>query len=167
MIRHRPRRQSQGLALLVVFMVTFLAAGVGARASLAARSFYAQLLRPEWAPPGWLFAPVWTLLYVLMAIAMWLVWRAVGFPRARRAALFYGAQLIANALWTWMFFAWRFGALTFAEVLLLWLLIVATFIEFWRLKRTAAWLLLPYLGWVTFASALTFSLWQLNPTLLC
>lgn len=164
--RYGPRFGSQVVALLVAFTVTFFAAGVGARASLAARSFYAQLLRPEWAPPGWLFGPVWTVLYALMAIAMWLIWREVGFPRAWRATLLYVAQLTANALWSWMFFAWRFGALTFAEVLLLWLLILATFTTFWRLKRTAAWLLMPYLVWVTFASALTFAIWQLNPTVL-
>ena len=101
-----------------------------------------------------------------MGVAAWLVWRTRGFTGARGPLLLFIAQLAANALWSWLFFAWRQGAFALFEVLLLWGLIVATTLMFWRVDKVAALLLLPYLGWVTFASALTFSLWQLNPTLL-
>lgn len=163
---HRPSVAAQAIALVVALAVTYLAAAVGGLASVGAGSFYGQLVRPAWAPPGWLFGPVWSVLYTLMAVAVWLVWREAGFPRATRAVLLFGAQLIANALWSWFFFAWRLGAVALAEVLLLWVLIAATVVAFWRLQRVAAVLMLPYLAWVGFASALTFALWRRNPGLL-
>jgi tryptophan-rich sensory protein len=166
MFAHRPSVGIQAAALFVALGVTYAAAAVGALASVQARSFYAELARPEWAPPGWLFGPVWSALYTLMAIAVWLVWRSVGFAAARSAVGFFAAQLAANALWSWLFFAWRLGAAAFAEVLLLWALILATVVAFWRLSRLAAVLLVPYLAWVTFASALTWAVWRLNPQLL-
>jgi len=125
-----------------------------------------ELARPAWAPPGWLFGPVWTALYLMMGIAVWLVWRGHGFSRTRFALLLFGVQLTVNALWTWLFFVWRQGGWAFVEILLLWVLIVATMIAFWRLQRLAALLLLPYLAWVSFATALTWSIWKLNPGLL-
>ena len=147
-------------------VLTFAAAAAGALASARAGSFYGQLERPSWAPPSWLFSPVWTALYVLMAIAVWLVWRERGFAGARTALLFYIVQLVANALWTWLFFAWRQGGAAFAEILLLWVLILATIISFWRIRRLGAVLLLPYLAWVTFAAALTLAVWRMNPAVL-
>lgn len=153
----------QAVGLAVSFLLTFAAAGLGAVASAEAGSFYEQLVRPSWAPPAWLFGPVWTVLYAAMAIAAWLVWRARGVAGARPALGAFAAQLAANALWSWLFFAWHQGALAFAEVLLLWGLIVVTVIAFWRLSVVAAVLLLPYLAWVTFAAALTLAVWQLNP----
>ena len=101
-----------------------------------------------------------------MGIAAWLVWRKHGFGGAGSALKLYAAQLVANALWTWLFFAWRQGILAFAEISVLWLLIAATVLLFWRLHRLAAVLLLPYLAWVSFAAALNFTLWRLNPTVL-
>lgn len=157
-------RQALGLAAWAA--VTFAAAAVGAWGSASASAFYAELVRPAWAPPGWLFAPAWTTLYALMAVSAWLVWRARGFAGARIALGLFLAQLAANALWSWLFFAWRQGALAFVEVLLLWCLIVATVSAFWRVSRAAAVLLLPYLAWVTYASALTFEVWRRNPELL-
>ncbi len=147
-------------------MLTFAAAAIGAFASAQAGAFYAQLQQPVWAPPGWLFGPVWTVLYLMMAIAAWLVWRVHGFRRARVALGLFVLQLAANALWTWLFFVWHLGAFAFVEILLLWALIVATIVAFWRLLPVAAWLLVPYLAWVSFACALTLSTWQLNPTIL-
>ncbi|MGD9953531.1 MAG: TspO/MBR family protein [Burkholderiales bacterium] len=154
------------LGLAAWLAVIFAAAAVGALGSASASAFYAALERPGWAPPGWLFAPAWTTLYALMTVAAWLVWRSKGFAGARIALGLFLVQLAANALWSWLFFAWRQGALAFAEVLLLWALIVATVIAFWRVSRTAAVLLLPYLAWVTYASALTFEVWRRNPALL-
>jgi tryptophan-rich sensory protein len=156
----------QALGLLGWLLLTFAAAAVGAVASTDAGAFYSQLSRPSWAPPGWLFAPVWTLLYLLMGVAAWIVWRKHGLKGGRTALALFVIQLAANALWTWLFFVWHQGALAFAEILLLWCLIVATVVSFWRLSALAAVLLFPYLVWVTFASALTLSTWMLNPTLL-
>jgi tryptophan-rich sensory protein len=156
----------QFIGLLAWVALSFTAAAIGAVASADAGAFYQQLVRPGWAPPQWLFAPVWTVLYALMGVAAWLVWRAHGFRQTRAALAIFIVQLGVNALWSWVFFVWREGALAFAEVLLLWCLIVITAALFRRLHAVAAWLLLPYLAWVTFAAALTFSTWRLNPDLL-
>jgi tryptophan-rich sensory protein len=156
----------QALGLFGWLLLTFAAAAVGAVASADAGAFYSQLARPSWAPPGWLFAPVWTVLYLLMGVAAWIVWRKHGVEGGRTALALFVIQLAANALWTWLFFVWHQGALAFAEILLLWCLIVATVVSFWQLSALAAALLLPYLVWVSFAAALTLSTWTLNPTLL-
>lgn len=153
----------QVMGLLGWLLLALAAAAIGGFASANAGAFYGQLVRPSWAPPGWLFAPVWSVLYVLMGIAAWLVWRVHGFAGARKALLVFILQLVANALWTWLFFVWQQGGLAFAEILLLWMLIAATVGLFWQVSRLSAILLLPYLAWVTFASALTWSVWRLNP----
>jgi tryptophan-rich sensory protein len=157
---------SQVVGLLAWLLLAFAAAAVGGFASVSASEFYGDLVRPSWAPPGWLFGPVWSVLYTLMGVGAWLVWRARGFAGARNALLVFVVQLAANALWTWLFFVWRQGGLAFAEILLLLALILATIVLFWRVSRLAALLLFPYLGWVSFASALTLSIWRLNPGLL-
>lgn len=157
-------RQVAGLAGWLI--VSFAAAAVGAIASIEAKSFYVQLLRPDWAPPSSLFAPVWSALYFLMGLSAWLVWRSAGFRTGRLALALFLCQLAVNALWSWLFFAWHQGALAFADILALWALIVATMIGFWRHSALATALLLPYLGWVTFASALTLSVWRRNPGML-
>ena len=158
------RRQALGLAGWLV--ASFVTGGIGAIASASAASFYGQLSQPSWAPPAWLFGPVWSVLYVLMGIAAWLVWREYGFSGASTALKLFVAQLFANALWTWIFFVWHQGALSLAEIVALWLLIASTILAFWRLHRLAALLLVPYLAWVGFATALTASLWRLNPAAL-
>jgi len=157
---------AQFLGLLAWLAICFCAAAVGGFASANAGTFYQDLVRPDWAPPAWLFAPAWTVLYFLMAIAAWLVWRDRGFRGASTALSLFLIQLAANALWTWLFFAWQLGALAFVEIVVLWALIVATIVAFRRVRPVAAALLLPYLAWVTFASALAWSTWQLNPSLL-
>ncbi len=156
----------RALALLGWTALTFTTAALGAIASANAGQFYAELARPAWAPPSWVFAPVWSALYALMALAAWLVWRERGFAGARTALTLFIVQLAANALWSWLFFAWRQGGLAFAEVLLLWGLVLATTVAFQRVRMLAAVLLYPYLAWTTFASALTFAVWRLNPGLL-
>jgi tryptophan-rich sensory protein len=153
----------QVLGLLGWLAVSFAAAALGGFASANAGAFYLELTRPAWAPPAWLFAPAWSLLYLLMGVAAWLVWREHGFRKASTALSLFLIQLAANALWTWLFFAWRLGALAFAEILILWALILCTLVAFWRVRRIAGALLLPYLAWVTFASALTYEVWRLNP----
>ena len=159
-------RSRELLGLAAWLLVCFAAAAAGGAASARAGAFYAQLDRPAWAPPSWLFGPVWTLLYLMMAVAAWLVWRERGFAGARGALTLFLVQLALNALWTWLFFAWRLGALAFAEILLLWALIAATAVLFWRLRPVAGVLLVPYLVWVTFASALTLAVWRANPGVL-
>ena len=155
---------SQVAGLLGWLLVVFVAAAVGAVASVDAPSFYAQLNKPSWAPPAGVFGPVWTVLYALMGVAAWLVWRS---PGPKRAALtLFGAQLAANALWSWLFFAWHRGALAAVEILVLLALIVAMIVAFCRISRLAALLMIPYLLWVSFASVLTWAVWRSNPTLL-
>lgn len=157
---------SQSVGLLGWLAIVFVAAGVGAAASVDASAFYSQLVRPGWAPPASAFGPVWSVLYLLMGIAAWLVWRERGADHLRTALTLFIVQLSANALWSWLFFVWRHGALAFAEVLLLLVLIAATIASFWRISRLAAALMLPYFAWVCLASALTWSVWRNNPTLL-
>ena len=155
---------SQGLGLLGWLATVFAAGALGAIASIDAASFYAQLAKPSWAPPAAVFGPVWSALYVLMGVAAWLVWRS---PGTRGFALrWFVAQLAANALWSWLFFAWHQGALAAVEVLVLLALIVATIAAFWRVSRLAALLLVPYVLWVSFASILTWAVWRANPGLL-
>jgi tryptophan-rich sensory protein len=155
---------SQLVGLLGWLLAAFAAGAVGAVASVDAASFYGQLSKPSWAPPAAVFGPVWSALYALMGVSAWLVWRSPG-PRGAALGLFV-AQLAANALWSWMFFAWHRGALAAVEVLVLLALIVATAAAFWRASRLAALLLVPYLVWVSFASVLTWTLWRSNPGLL-
>lgn len=156
-------RQLLGLAGWL--LLSFAAAGAGGIASANAGTFYTQLDRPGWAPAPWLFAPVWSALYLMMGVAAWLVWKERGFDGARTPLVLFIAQLVANALWTWLFFAWQEPGLAFAEILILWLMIIATIVAFWKVRSLAGALLVPYLLWVTFASVLTYSLWQRNPSL--
>jgi len=158
-----PEPRRGGLALLVSLVVVYAASGLGALASIQAKAFYAMLQQPSWAPPAEVFGPVWTTLFTMMGIALWLVWRA---PGHRRALQLFGVQLLVNVLWSWLFFAWNQGALALADVLLLEGLILATALQFWRLNKLAALLLLPYAAWVGFAAVLNFWLWQHNPGLL-
>lgn len=144
-------------------LLCFAVAVLGAVASSAAPAFYAQLDRPGWAPPASVFGPVWTVLYALMAVAAWQVWRLRGWVAP--LGLFV-AQLVANGLWSWLFFGWRLGGPAFADIVLLWVLLAATLAGFWRIRRSAGLLLLPYLAWVTFAAALNWAVWQRNPGLL-
>ena len=148
---------------LVGWLLGSLATGaVGALATRNAREFYAGLVKPAWAPPGWLFGPVWTVLYLMMGVAAWLVWRKSGWSGARVALSLYVAQLLCNALWSWLFFAWRRADLAFADIVVLVVLIAATAFAFARVRTLSAVLLVPYLGWVLFATALTLSLWRAN-----
>jgi tryptophan-rich sensory protein len=157
-----PTKQKQFAGLAAWLIASFIAAGIGGAASVKASTFYAQLVRPEWAPPSWVFGPVWTVLYALMGIAAWLVWRVAGFRAAKTALTLFLVQLALNALWSWLFFGWHRGVLAFADIVLLWALILATIVAFWRIKPLAGVLLVPYLLWVSFAIALNYSVWQLN-----
>jgi benzodiazapine receptor len=158
--------RSQLVGLIGWLAITFIAAAVGSVASAEAPAFYAQLSKPDWAPPASVFGPVWTVLYLLMGIAAWLVWRERSARGVDGALSLFLIQLAANALWSWLFFGWRQGAFALVDILLLLLLIAVTMASFWRINRLAAALLLPYFAWVAFASALTGVVWQRNPGLL-
>lgn len=146
---------------LVGFGAAALAAALtGILAAVDAADRYAELVQPSWAPPPWLFGPVWTVLYALIAVSGWLAWRRTGWTRALTV---YAVQLLLNALWTPLFFGAGLFGVAFAEIVLLGVAIVATIVLFARHSRVAAALLVPYLLWVTFAAALNLAIWQLNP----
>ncbi|MFC0542761.1 TspO/MBR family protein [Kutzneria chonburiensis] len=155
------RRQAGAGA--VFGLAVALAALAGALASTRTAQDYGRLAQPSWAPPAWVFGPVWTLLYVSIAVAGWLVWRRAGTGGARWALTTYGVQLLLNAAWTPIFFGLRLFGATFAEIVVLWLAIGVTVVLFARIRRAAAVLLLPYWAWTTFATVLTYAVWQLNP----
>lgn len=150
-------KQKQIVGFVAWLIISFIAAAIGGAASVQAGRFYTDLLRPDWAPPPTIFGPVWTVLYALMGLAAWLVWRVDGFRAAKTALSLFLVQLALNALWTWLFFGWHRGDLALGDILLLWALIVATLISFWRIRPWAGALLIPYLMWVSFASALNYS----------
>ncbi len=157
-------RQIIGLAGWLVLV--FIVAAIGAAASAQAASFYEQLVQPAWAPPAWVFGPVWTVLYVLMAVAAWLVWRSGGFSQNRWALGFFLGQLALNALWSWLFFGWRLGGWAFTDILALLVSLVITIVLFWRVRPAAGVLLIPYVLWVAFAAVLNYVVWQMNPQVL-
>jgi tryptophan-rich sensory protein len=154
-----PSRGKLLLALVSFFAVTWLAAIVGMLSSQNSSMIYTKIVQPSWAPPSYLFGPVWTLLYCLMAIAAWLVWRRSG---VNRVVVIYLIHLIFQSLWSALFFGWGRADLALIDIVILWSMIVWLTVSFWRIDRRAGWLMLPYLLWVTFATALNGALWHLN-----
>ena len=153
----------QAIALAVSVGICLGAAGMGSVLTAPSlHPWYATLRKPTWTPPNWLFGPVWTALYLGMAVAAWLVWRQAGFSHARLPLTLFAVQLALNVAWSGIFFGLRSPGVAFLEVVLLWLFILSTAIAFWPLSRTASWLLVPYLIWVTFASALNAAIWRMN-----
>lgn len=160
--RTRPATDLAGL--LVFLMLSFAVAWVGATFTMSGvGAWYDGLQKPAWNPPKWLFGPVWTALYVLIAVAGWLVWRRAGFTRGSLALGLFALQLLLNAAWSALFFTLRAPGPAFAEIVLLWLAIGATTAAFANHSRTAAVLMTPYLLWVSFAAVLNFVIWTLNP----
>jgi tryptophan-rich sensory protein len=126
--------------------------------------WYSTIARPELAPPNWIFGPVWTTLFVLMGIALFLVWKKEESQKkkVRTAIYLFVGQLILNTLWSIIFFGLQSPGWAFVEIIFLWLAILATIIAFARVSRLAAWLLIPYIAWVSFAAYLNYSIWMLN-----
>lgn len=144
--------------VLAIWVLISLSAGfIGSR--FPPGEWYGSLAKPSFNPPGWVFGPVWTVLYILMGIAVWLVWKEQGFSTA---VYLFMAQLALNALWSYLFFGANKPGLAFLEIILLWVLILLTMILFWRVRTAAGVLFIPYLLWVSFASVLNYSLWRMN-----
>lgn len=147
-------------ALAGFLLITFCAAATGAFTGMPG-AWYAGLQKPAWDPPPWLFGPAWTLLYTLMAVAAWRVWKRTGFTRPLGL---YFIQLALNAAWTPLFFGAHALGWAFAELLALWVAILLTWQSFRKVDAVAGWLFVPYLAWVTFAGSLNFAVWRLNPS---
>ena len=153
----------QVLGLLLLVLVCFAVAGIGSFVTTPSiADWYAGLRKPEWTPPAWLFGPVWTVLYLSMAVAAWLVWRRVGLSGAAVPLAVFGMQLALNLVWSIIFFGLNNIGLALVDIVLLWLAIVATIFAFRHVSVLAGWLLVPYLIWVTFAAALNLSIWSMN-----
>ncbi len=149
------------LGLIFWLTLSFIPAWSGSR--FLPGEWYAQLVQPALTPPGWLFAPVWTVLYALMGVAAWLVWQRAGLTAAAWPLTLFVLQLILNGLWSYLFFGLQRPGLAFLDILALWLTVLATLLAFWRYHRPAGQLLLPYLLWLSFAAYLNLAFWRLNP----
>ncbi|MGL5019388.1 MAG: TspO/MBR family protein [Luteolibacter sp.] len=150
----------QLFALLGWLALCFTAAGTAVFVST--NGWYAGINKPAWNPPAWIFGPAWTFLYITMAVAAWLVWREGGWRTQGKALGLFILQWALNALWTPLFFGFHRPGSALIDILALWFVILATLIAFWRVRRAAGVLLLPYLAWVTFATALNFTIWRMN-----
>lgn len=149
--------------LLVFVAVCLAAAGLGAVVTTPEiEGWYRAIDKPSWNPASYVFGPVWTTLYVMMAVAAWLVWKRDGWKPAQGPLWLFVGQLVVNVSWSWVFFRYHQIGLALADLVVLWVLIAATMIGFFRRSRAAGWLLMPYLAWVTFAGALNFAIWRLN-----
>jgi len=160
-------RQSRFLQLsgLVFWIgICFFVAWTGAQVSpgIASADWYNSLNKPSWNPPNWIFGPVWTLLYTLMGIAAWLIWKNFGFHQAGKALSFFIIQLLLNGVWSQLFFGLELPGWAFFEILILLAAIVLTIYFFSKKHTTAAWLLVPYLAWAAFATALNGAIWWMN-----
>jgi len=148
---------------LVFFIVLcFATAWAGAGATSRSLAWYAALRKPSWTPPNWLFGPVWSILYLMMAIAAWRVWERNGLSGARQALALFFVQLALNGAWPWLFFAMRSPGAGFADIVVLWVAVLATTVSFWVRDRVAGGLMVPYLVWVSYAAALNFAIWRMN-----
>jgi benzodiazapine receptor len=158
-----PSRSRDIAGLIASLAACFAVAGLGAHwTTLGLGPWYEGLRKPTWTPPNFLFAPVWTALYILMAVAAWLVWLRRGLPGSRISLGLFGLQLALNLAWPGIFFALREPGPGFAEIAMLWVTILATVLAFVRVSRVAAAMMVPYLVWVSYASALNFAIWRLN-----
>jgi benzodiazapine receptor len=151
---------SAWVGLFLWVALSFAAAGVGSQ--FPPGDWYAHLAKPAFHPPAWVFAPVWTLLYLVMGIATWLVWRERGVARAAPALALFLVQLVLNAAWSWLFFGLHHIGWALVDLAALWLAIGATLLAFWAHRPLAGLLMVPYLLWVSFAGLLNFQLWRLN-----
>lgn len=161
---HQPKALESFVTFVLIIGITV---GGGAAVGLIVGGFtgdpwYDSLQKPSWNPPNSVFGPVWTMLYILMGLAAFLIWRRGGFFKQALPLSFYTVQLVANFSWTFIFAEAHELLLAFIEICCLWVLIVATAVLFGRVRKISAILLAPYIGWVTFAGVLNFEFWRLN-----
>ena len=157
-MNQRPSSARSLLALAGFVVITFCAPLAGM--IMPPGDWYDSLAKPEWNPPSWIFGPVWTVLYLMMAIAAWMVWKRNGW---RQPIRLYFLQLVLNAAWTPIFFGAHQPGWALVDILALWIAVLLTLLTFLRVSKAAGWLLVPYLAWVTFAAFLNFTLWRMNP----
>lgn len=160
---HRPSWMRQVAWLVGLLVFCFVAAGIGGAATTTSvGGWYQTLAKPNWNPPDWIFGPVWSVLYFLMALAAWWVWRQSGWPAAIAPLGWFAVQLALNVGWSVVFFGLRSPGAALTEILVLWIAIVVTAVSFARRSVVAAWLLVPYLVWTSFAVVLNAAIWRLN-----
>lgn len=157
------KRNQNILAIIASVLLAQLAGAIGSFFTFSAiPTWYSYLDKPSFSPPNWIFGPVWTLLYTLMGVAAWLIWRQRKSTGTQQALWLYVSHLVVNSLWSIIFFGWQRPDIAFMVIIILWTMIASMMILFARISRSAAWLLLPYLAWVSFATVLNYAIWQLN-----
>lgn len=158
-------KETNVLKLLLAIVICEAAGILGSLFTASAiPTWYVLLVKPSFSPPSWLFGPVWVVLYMLMGISLYIIWeRGFKKPQVKKAITLFTIQLIFNAAWSLIFFGLHNISLAFIEIIAMWILIVAVIFKFLKIEKIAAYLLIPYLIWVTFASYLNFSIWRLNP----
>lgn len=147
------------LSLAITLAVGFIA---GLATSTSIDTWYTTLHKPSFTPPNWLFPVVWTTLYILMGTALYLVWRQPRSNSRHRAVAAYFIQLALNFLWSFLFFQWHLIGWAFVDIICLWTFIAITIILFSVKAQLAAWLMIPYILWVSYATALNYFIWELN-----
>ena len=156
-------KQRNIVKLILSLVICQLAGFIGSIFTTPAIStWYASLNKPSFNPPNWIFAPVWISLFLLMGISLWLVWQKEKKKNISTAFVFFSIQLVLNAMWSAFFFGMQNPLYALIDIALLWLAILATILSFWKISRPAAYLLVPYIVWVTFAAVLNFYIWRLN-----
>lgn len=162
MMNNKTENRSWLMLFYFVLLCLLVEAISGWFTSMSLRSWYPLLQKPVWNPPRWVFAPTWTVLYLLMAVAIWLVWKEKNSPWKETAYKCFAVQLLLNLLWTPLFFGLQCPLCALIDIIILWIFIVATLISFYAVRPVAGWLLVPYLLWVSYALTLNAAIWYLN-----
>lgn len=152
------------MKLVISILIPLLTGSVaGVFTTKGVNGWYAAAQKPWFNPPNWLFAPVWTTLYILMGVALYLIWKSVTEKRIKQTAIvLFGIQLVLNFAWSFIFFSLQQTGWALAELVIMWLAILFTILQFGRISSVAAWLLVPYISWVSFAGVLNYAIWSLN-----
>lgn len=152
------------IKLIIAVAIPLVVGGISGYFTVSGvESWYLTLQKPSWNPPNWIFGPVWTTLYVMMGIALFLVWKEDTSSELKAiAVILFAVQLLLNFFWSFIFFKLEQPGWAFAEILVLWLMLLACIFAFGQVNKTAAWLLVPYISWVSFATILNGTIWKLN-----
>ena len=153
------------LTKLVIAIAIPLAIGgtAGFFTATGVDSWYQTINKPSWNPPGWIFGPVWTTLYVMMGVALFFVWKSDVNEQLKRSAItLFAIQLVLNFFWSFIFFNQHQPGWALVEIIVMWVFILLTIFSFAPISKTAAWLLVPYISWVSFATILNYTIWKLN-----